>query len=65
MVYLNFTNLDSETQERLLSVSKEDVESRFGEQLRQFAETHDKEYDGLLEDEAIRNLYNYDFVFHM
>ncbi|WP_318345692.1 hypothetical protein [Flagellimonas baculiformis] len=37
MVYLNFTNLDGETQERLLSVSKEDVESRSGTELRQFA----------------------------
>ncbi|SDQ90155.1 hypothetical protein [Flagellimonas zhangzhouensis] len=37
MVYLNFTNLDSETQERLLSDSKEDVESRSGTELRQFA----------------------------
>lgn len=38
MVYLNFTNLDSETQERLLSSSKEDVESkRSGVELRKFA----------------------------
>ena len=37
MVYLNFTNLDSETQERLLSISKEDVESRSGTELCQFA----------------------------
>ena len=73
MIYLNFTNLDSETQERLLSSSKEDVESRSGTELRQFAETHDKDYDILLEDacpersrrEALRNLYHYDFVFNM
>lgn len=37
MVYLNFTNLDSETQQRSLSDSKEDVESRSGTELRQFA----------------------------
>ena len=65
MVYLNVTNLDSETQERLLSVSKEDVENRSGIELRQFAETHDKDYDTLLEEEAMRNLYSYDFVFNM
>lgn len=65
MVYLNFTNLDSETQERLLSDSKEDVESRSGTELLQFAETHDKDYDTLLEEEAMRNLYSYDFVFNM
>ena len=39
MVYLNFANLDSETQERLLSESKEDVESRSGTELCRFAET--------------------------
>ncbi len=49
MVYLNFTNLDNETQERLLSDSKEDMESRSGTELRQFAETHDKDYEALLE----------------
>ncbi len=48
MVYLNFTNLDSETQERLLSSSKEDVECRSGTELRQFAEIHDKDYEALL-----------------
>ena len=48
MVYLNFTNLDSETQERLLSGSKEDVECRSGTELRQFAEIHDKDYEALL-----------------
>ena len=65
MVYLNFTNLDSETQERLLSESKEDVESRSGTELCRFAETDDKDYEALLGDEAMRNLYNYDFVFNM
>jgi hypothetical protein len=62
---LNFTNLDNETQERLLSVSKEDVESSSGTKLRQFAKIHDKDYEALLEGEAMRNLYNYDFVFNM
>ena len=65
MVYLNFTNLDSETQERLLSVSKEGVESRSGTEMRQFAQTHGLDYNSLMEEEAMRNLYNYDFVFNM
>lgn len=47
MIYLNFTNLDDETQERLLSSSKEDVESRSGIELRQFAQAHDKDYEAL------------------
>lgn len=65
MIYLNYTNLDKETQERLLSMSKEEVENRFGKQLKNYAQQQDVNYDILLEEEAIRNLYNYDFVFNM
>ena len=65
MIYLNYTNLDSETQERLLSMSKNEVENRFGKQLKNYAQQHSVNYDKLLEEEAIRNLYNYNFVFHM
>lgn len=65
MVYLNFSNLDAETQHHLLSISREEVESRYGEQLRNYAECHYLDYDELVEQEAIRNLYNYDYVFNM
>ena len=65
MVYLNYNNLDEETQECLLSMSKEDVESRFGEQLRNYAETQYLDYDELVEQEAMRNLYTYDYVFNI
>ncbi|MCX2682173.1 hypothetical protein OOZ15_19690 [Galbibacter sp. EGI 63066] len=65
MVYLNYNNLDAGTQERLLSMSKKDVESRFGEQLKSYAREHYINYDTLLEEEAIRNLYNYDYVFNI
>ena len=65
MIYLNYTNLDSETQERLLSMSKKEVENRFGKQLKSYAQQHYVNYDTLLEEEAIRNLYNYNFVFKM
>ncbi|MAO37916.1 MAG: hypothetical protein CMP12_18780 [Zunongwangia sp.] len=65
MIYLNYTNLDKETQERLLSMSKEEVEHRFGKQLKNYAQQHYINYDTLLEEEAIRNLYNYNFVFNM
>ena len=65
MVYLNYTNLDSETQEGLLSMSKKEVENRFGKQLKSYAQQQDVNYDTLLEEQAIRNLYNYDFIFNM
>ncbi|MDY7396816.1 hypothetical protein UMM65_16330 [Aureibaculum sp. 2210JD6-5] len=65
MVYLNYNNLDDETQERLLSISKKEVENRFGEQFRNYAREHFVNYQTLLEEEAIRNLYNYKYVFNI
>ncbi|MCB0460904.1 MAG: hypothetical protein R2821_12710 [Flavobacteriaceae bacterium] len=65
MVYLNYNNLDEETQTRLIVISKEDVESRFGKELKAYAREHRLDYDTLLEEEAQRNLYNYDYVFNI
>ena len=65
MVYLNYSNLDSETQERLVSVSKKDVEQKFGNDLKQYAKAHHLEYDALLEEEALRNLHSYKYVFNI
>ncbi|WP_417444192.1 hypothetical protein [Joostella sp.] len=65
MVYLNYNNLDIETQNRLLSMSKKEVESRFGKQLKNYAKEHYVNYDTLLEEEAIRNLYNYKYIFNI
>ena len=65
MVYLNYTNLDDETQQRVLSVSKEDIENKFGNDLKAYAKEHYLNYDVLLEEEATRNLYNYQYVFNI
>ena len=65
MVYLNYTNLDDETQQKLLSVSKEDVEHKFGKDLKQYAEENHINYETLLEEEALRNLYAYTYVFNI
>lgn len=65
MVYLNYNNLDAETQNHLLSVSKEDVENRFGNDLKKYAQEHHLDYDALLDEEATRNLYNYKYVFNI
>lgn len=64
MVHLSYNDLDSETQNRLLSMSKKEVESNFGEQLRNYTKEHYVNYETLLEEEAIRNLYNYKYVFN-
>ena len=65
MVYLNYNNLDDETQQHLLSVSKEDIENKFGENLKVYAKENHINYDVLLEEEATRNLYNYQYVFNI
>lgn len=65
MVYLNYNNLDEATQERLLSMSKKEVERKFGEQLRNYAREHYVNYQTLLEEEAMRNLYNFKYVFNI
>ena len=65
MIYLNFTNLDSDKQEYLLSVSKSDIESKYGLELKRFAKQHNINYQSLLEQEAQRNLYSYDYVFNV
>jgi len=65
MVYLNYNNLDDETQQHLLLVSKEDIETKFGENLKAYAKEHYLDYDVLLDEEATRNLYNYQYVFNI
>ena len=65
MVYIIYNNLDDETQQRLVSVSKKEVEQKFGNDLKRYAEENHIEYDTLLEEEAIRNLYSYNYVFNI
>ena len=52
MIYLNYSNLDAETQERLLSQSKNDIERKYGSELEIYAFKNDLNYQNLLEEEA-------------
>ena len=63
MVYLNYNNLDGETQEKLLRRSKTEVHRKYGKELRIYAESNQLDYDIILEEEAIKNLYTYKFIF--
>tara|TARA_R110002033_G_scaffold66981_3_gene117987 strand:- start:32952 stop:33149 length:198 start_codon:yes stop_codon:yes gene_type:complete len=63
MVYLNYNNLDDETQQKLMLASKEDVEHKFGKDLKKYAKENHINYDSLLSEEAMRNFYSYSFVF--
>lgn len=65
MVYLNFTDLNEEAQERLLTNSKEDVKQKYGNDIIEYASSHNVSLDKMLDEEAIRNLYSYTFVFNI
>ena len=65
MVYLNYNNLNEETKERLFQNSKKDVEQQFGDDIRNYAKKHHTNYETMIEEEALRNLYRYSYVFNI
>ncbi len=65
MIYLNYSNLNEETQTQLLENSKMEIQERFGDDIRNYADENHIDFDKMLEEEAQRNLYSYDFVFNM
>lgn len=65
MVYLNFSNLDRETQQHLMEMSKKDIEESQGREMERYAKRNGYNYEMLLEQEAQRNLYSYDYVFNI
>ena len=65
MVYLNFTDLSEEAQNRLLEISKKDVERQFGDSIRKYVKENYGCFETMIEQEAMRNLYTYKFVFNI
>ncbi len=65
MIYLNYSNLNQETQTQLLENSKKEIQERFGDDIRNYADENHIDFETMLEEEAQRNLYSYDFVFNM
>jgi hypothetical protein len=65
MVYLNFTDLSEETQNRLLENSKKDVERKFGAEIRKYVKENYTCFETMIEEEAMRNLYSYKFIFNI
>ena len=63
MVYLNYNNLDGETQEMVLCRSKAEIDRKHGRELWIYAESIQLDFDVILEEEAIKNLYTYRFIF--
>ncbi|EIJ37553.1 hypothetical protein JoomaDRAFT_0502 [Galbibacter orientalis DSM 19592] len=65
MIYLNFTDLSEETQNRLMENSKKDVERKFGEDIRKYVRKNHACFETMIAEEALRNLYSYTFVFNI
>lgn len=70
MIYITFQDLSSERQEELLKVSREDVEHKFGESIKKhidekYVDEDNQMYERLIEEEMIKNLYTYNFVFNI
>ena len=65
MVYLNFTDLSEEAQNRLLETSKEDVKRKFGDSIRKYVDENYGCFETMIEEEAMRNLYSYTYVFNI
>lgn len=63
MVYLNFSDLSEKAQGRLLTSSKEYVKRKYGKDIIEYASLHNTDLDRMLEEEAVRNLYSYKYVF--
>ncbi|AZQ59855.1 hypothetical protein EJ994_14005 [Maribacter sp. MJ134] len=62
-VRLNFNNLDGDTQEKLMEQSKKEVTLKCGTEMKRYAQENHLDYQEILEEEAINNLYNYKFMF--
>lgn len=65
MVYLNFTDLSEEAQQRLLTISRSEIEERYGDSIRRYAREHHIDVEKILEQETLRNLYSYTYVFNI
>ena len=63
MIYLNYSDLNEEAKDRLLSCSKKDVTNKFGTEIRRYARENQTDFKMLIEEEAMRNLYNYQYRF--
>lgn len=57
--------MSSEKQEELLQVSREHVTHLYGDSIKKYMDETGADYDSLIEEEMIKNLYTYNFVFNI
>ena len=65
MIYLNFSDLNEEAQNRLLENSRKDVERNFGDDIRKYVRENYTCFGRMVEEEALQNLYSYTFIFNI
>jgi hypothetical protein len=63
MIYLNFSDLSEEAKDRLLESSKQDVRRKFGGDIERYFKRHNTDFEILIEEEAVRNLYTLSYTF--
>lgn len=65
MIYIKFLNLSEEKQEELLKVSREHVTYLFGDSIKKYVDKTGADYERLIDEETIKNLYTYNYVFNI
>ena len=65
MIHINFNHLNAEMQEKLLQMAREHVEETIGNALKDYSHKHGIEYEKLVDEESIKKLYTYDYVFNI
>ena len=65
MIYIKFQDLSKEKQEEILQVSREHVTHFFGASIRKYVDETGEDFESLIDQEIIINLYSYDFVFNI
>ena len=65
MIYLNFNHLNEETKEELLEMARKHVEHENGNTIREYCEEKGEDYERIIDEESIKKLYTYDYVFNI
>lgn len=65
MIYIKFQDLSVEKQEELLQVSREHVTYLYGDSIKKYVDETGADYDSLIDEEMIKNLYTCNFVFNI
>ncbi|WP_422350995.1 hypothetical protein [Flagellimonas sp.] len=63
MIYLNFNHLNHEAKAELLEMAREHVEHENGKAIKEYCKEKRYDYEKVIDEESIKKLYTYDYVF--